>query len=165
MDQATEPHTTNPADVSLTRKGERYAATYDPNAEYFAALGKLRREAAAEIDRLLQFIDNLDGDPDLEDGADDEPIEDTEPSLGWTLAGHRGRLDGVLDVDVELDEADAEPSLASPESVRPMMIAGPYDYPLHGRTDAGSQEHWADGNRRDLEQDIGRDNREAEDAE
>jgi hypothetical protein len=166
MSQADSIPTTNPSDVSLTRKGQRYAANHDPNAEYFAALATLRREAMAEIDRLLQFLDNLDGDVDLEDGGDDEPSSDEEASLGWTTTGQGGGFYyNAADLDCEHDTANDEPSLACPETVRPMMIAGPYDYPPHGRDDEGSQEHWAKGNGRDLEEEVGRDNREAVDAE
>lgn len=58
-----------------------------------AVLMRLREEAAAEIDRLLAFLDATEGDIDREDGADDEP------SLGWTRSG----ADGYTD-DRELDE-------------------------------------------------------------
>ena len=57
------------------------------------ALRILRREAAAEIERLIVFLDALGGDPDLEPTmgyvapghVDEAEIEeDPEPSLGWT---------------------------------------------------------------------------------
>ena len=44
------------------------------------ALRILRHEAAREIERLIDFLDALGGDPDLEDGAD------AEPTLGWPSA-------------------------------------------------------------------------------
>ena len=71
-----------------------------------AALLRLRQEAAAEIERLLAFLDETEGDPDAE--APDEPTDaeiqhapslyrddhednedggDHEPCLGWTEAG------------------------------------------------------------------------------
>ncbi|KAB0680092.1 hypothetical protein [Aureimonas leprariae] len=37
-----------------------------------------RRFITAEIERLIDMLDALDGDPDAEDGGD------AEPSLGWT---------------------------------------------------------------------------------
>jgi hypothetical protein len=57
-----------------------------------AVLMRLREEAAAEIDRLLAFLDATEGDIDKEDGGDDEP------SLGWTRSGAEGSDD-----DCELD--------------------------------------------------------------
>ncbi|MDB5626936.1 MAG: hypothetical protein JWR73_2738, partial [Tardiphaga sp.] len=41
------------------------------------ALGRLRREAAAEIERLIDLLDEIDPDPDLEPAGDE-----LEPSLG-----------------------------------------------------------------------------------
>lgn len=38
----------------------------------------LRSRIEATIEQLLALLDQIDGDPDLEPGADDEP------SLGWT---------------------------------------------------------------------------------
>lgn len=49
-----------------------------------AALRRLRREAAVEIERLIALLDVLDADSDLE-----EPGE-LEPSLGWTSTGYLG---------------------------------------------------------------------------
>ena len=92
------------------------------------ALRVLRYEAAREIERLIDFLDALGGDPDLEDGADAEPtlgwppgrpicvgsVEDgeLEPSLGWTgniNQASRNRLgDGE---DFEKDDSEREPSL------------------------------------------------------
>lgn len=46
------------------------------------AIHKLRREAVEEINRLIAFLDETDGDPDLEPDVDAEPDEDAEPSLG-----------------------------------------------------------------------------------
>jgi hypothetical protein len=57
MTQADQPNTTNPSDVTLTRKGQRYADAHDPNREYFAALASLRKQAAAEIERLIAFLE------------------------------------------------------------------------------------------------------------
>jgi hypothetical protein len=37
------------------------------------ALRILREETAREVERLLAFLDATDGEPDLEDGGDDEP--------------------------------------------------------------------------------------------
>jgi hypothetical protein len=69
------------------------------------ALCILRREAAAEIERLIVFLDALGGDPDLEDGNDAE-AEPEEPSLGWTTTfdqTSRNRLGGCDDTEDEHD--------------------------------------------------------------
>ena len=48
--------------------------------EIFQAIGRLRKEARNEIDRLIGFLDKTDDyvSRELEDSNDDEP------SLGWT---------------------------------------------------------------------------------
>jgi len=59
------------------------------NAAYFIALANLRREAAREVLRLLDFLDRIDGDWDLEDTGDEH-----EPSLGSTVhAAYAGNTD------------------------------------------------------------------------
>lgn len=40
----------------------------------FQALGRLRRQAAAEIERLIAFLDETDSDADLEPDGSDEPV-------------------------------------------------------------------------------------------
>ena len=113
MVQADNPNTTNPSDVRLTRKGELYADAHDPNRDYFAALATLRKQAVEEIDRLLSFLDNLDGDTDL------EPSADAEPSIGWTgmeaaYATYRGQPVEDRELDLADDEEtgdEHEPSL------------------------------------------------------
>lgn len=59
----------------------------------------LRVRVEAEIERLIGLLDVIDGDPDLEDNADDEP------SIGsaWRFVG------GQVLYDCELDESDFEP--------------------------------------------------------
>lgn len=42
-----------------------------------------RREIESAIERLIALLDLIDGDPDLEDGADGEP------SLGWVMSQSR----------------------------------------------------------------------------
>lgn len=52
----------------------------------FAALqelARLRREARAEIDRLIAFLDDTDTDADFEPDNDDEISSDDEFTLGW----------------------------------------------------------------------------------
>ncbi|MDB5563753.1 MAG: hypothetical protein JWP84_319 [Tardiphaga sp.] len=62
----------------------------------FQAIGRLRKEAADEIDRLLAFLDTTEPDPDL------------EPSLGASYGGS-----GAGGDDRELDDENDEPSLGS----------------------------------------------------
>ena len=81
------------------------APLYDPTdvtpEEHFQAIGRLRKEARDEIDRLIQFLDKTDDyvSRELEDAVDDGPIDDNE-------------LDGPENGEDE--ESDpAEPSLGS----------------------------------------------------
>ncbi|MBZ9789604.1 hypothetical protein K9B32_05585 [Rhizobium sp. 3T7] len=53
-----------------------------------------RKAVEAKIEELIDLLDQLDGDADLEDGADDEP------SVGSAWVGNR-----VVD-DIEFDEAE-----------------------------------------------------------
>src|SRR6266481_235386 len=98
--------------------------------EALETLRRLRKEAAAEIERLLDFMDASDLDPDLEETADNEP------SLGWPITGHCGGTED-LEGGNEDDEPDAEgePSLGT---------VGDMHF---------NQTKWADGGRRDLELD------------
>ena len=79
------------------------------------ALRILRREAAAEIERPIAFLDALGGDPDLEDGNDAE--EDIhEPSLGWTTTINQAaatdrRFGSQWDYDVEQEHDGREPDV------------------------------------------------------
>lgn len=80
--------------ITLTRKGQRYCATHQ--------VDRVAIEAA--IDRLIDLLDELDGDPDLEPylagdlnmrmgaiGDDREGDDaDNEPSLGWPCDDHGG---------------------------------------------------------------------------
>jgi len=128
-------------------------------ADPIVAMRTLRREAAREIERLLAFLDATDGNFDLEDdggglGDYEGLIEQTvgEPALGWPLRGPSA-LDRSCrnDYDTELDEADAEPSLAAPEGAKcpdgrqhwGEYVSMPY-----------SQAGWARGNRADFEGDV-----------
>lgn len=65
----------------------------------------VRRSIADEIERLISILDQMDGDCDLEDSDDDAnlagdrfgderelDLSDSEPSLGWTHCGAKGRV-------------------------------------------------------------------------
>ncbi|MGY4170948.1 hypothetical protein [Bradyrhizobium sp. USDA 4529] len=138
--------------------GELYFRTDVPPERIFQAIGRLRKEARDEIDRLVQFLDKTDDyvSRELEDDSDAEPSlgtqeafpgmgrggggDDREPDLGSfdRLLNqehcNRQRLgEETAEDDAEQDQADSEPSLGSLEWA--------------------SQTHWADGDARDLEQD------------
>ncbi len=112
---------------------------------------RLRRLARA-AQTLIDLLDDLAGDPDLEDGADDEETADDEPSLGaperhvprkGQEAWADGRASDRWDVDLEIDGDEREPSLGSVER-------HPNPYPCLGdRFD--SQAHWASGANDDRE--------------
>ena len=71
---------------------------------------KLRKKAAAEVERLLTFLDACDpyAATELEDGNDDEP------SLGFLDGSPGSGRSGVSPgYDLEGDDCDLEPSLGS----------------------------------------------------
>lgn len=109
--------------IELTKKGE--AAVADGILARERAIAEkraLRKEAAAEVIRLLAFLDRLDGDPDLEPEEDEATLAgseddgEVEMSLGWTDAVNQdspNRLGGIDgNEDYEQDDCDDEPSLA-----------------------------------------------------
>lgn len=113
--------------------------------EAFQAIGRLRKEARDEIDRLIQFLDKIDDyvSRELEDSIDDHPHDGDalEPSLcGVTVdaVGPGSHWHG--EVDLEGDDtangrsAEDEPNLGSVAVL-------------------DSQEAWAAGGRHDLEGD------------
>lgn len=63
--------------MTTTIQAEIYVPTTISPESLFQAIGRLRREAQDEIDRLIAFLDSTD------------PDADAEPSLGWTApSGH-----------------------------------------------------------------------------
>ena len=122
-------------------KGLYYPTGVAPD-EFYKELGRLRKAAEAEIERLLVFIDALD-DPDLEPDADYEPTlgsallanggdqedwatpdvdereidPDPEPSLGWTSTGQHGTNDDSEDEhDGAEPDVEDEPTLGATEA-------------------------------------------------
>ena len=77
-------------------------------ADYLETLRKLRKEAAAEIDRLISFLDETSGDPDLEPDHDAEPDAD-EPSLGSINAINQLRWSAGSADDLEREHDGREP--------------------------------------------------------
>jgi hypothetical protein len=113
MSQADSTNTTGVSGVG----GEGIYLPVDVTPEQlFQAIGRLRKEARDEIDRLVRFLDETENHMELEDEADDSEME---PSLGsfervvdqsnaWQQRG-----EFCSGNDAEQDEADAEPSLGS----------------------------------------------------
>lgn len=67
-----------------------------------ASRHRLRQRLSGLIDRLICALDDLDGDPDLEDGGDDEPsLSAAVPVAHWG-----GSQDGWIQ-GVEDDREDA----------------------------------------------------------
>jgi hypothetical protein len=119
------------------RKPGIYVPTDVTPEELFQAIGRLRKDARDEIDRLIQFLDKTDGyvSLELEDAVDDGPIDDNEleagdgddePSLGSHVlpsgavsysmpVGRGGELDceGDEHDGREPESGDDEPSLAN----------------------------------------------------
>ncbi|MCH4560329.1 hypothetical protein [Mesorhizobium jarvisii] len=79
------------SDVDLTKKGEAYvnAATAAPQTLLVPLTD--RKAIAASIEQLIDMLDAMSPDPDLEDGADNEP------SLGWTDRGPQATSNVFLD--------------------------------------------------------------------
>jgi hypothetical protein len=91
--------------------------------EAFQAIGRLRKEASDEIERLIRFRDETenhmerepedvgDGDCDLEDGADDEPSLGSHEirEAGAVSYLHHYVSDGCdMLADCEQDDCDRE---------------------------------------------------------
>ncbi len=110
--------------------------------------------ALADMELLVALLDAVDGDPDMEDGADRElDGADDEPTLGWTDIEARRASYAARD-------GEAEPSLAAPE-VHP--------HPGLWTRDSCSQLSWALGAVDDREfddcDDEEENDREADDAD
>lgn len=105
-------------------------------------LARLRKEASAEIERLIAFLDA--SDPYVMTELEEQ--QDSEPSLGWLSDGRTSPFGDDLELDDADDEdnGDGEPSLGSIER-------HPSCYGVHGRNSSGDQTAWTDGDTRDLE--------------
>ena len=144
MTQADSVHSTPPLNTSAinpTAGMDWLDVQSDATPQdIFRAIGRLRKEARDEIDRLIRFLDETDNHMELEpeDEADDA---DAEPSLGsfdrmtdQSKAWQQRSTWPSPVVDAEQDTADDEPALGSLDQ---------HD----------NQERWAASNRRDVEQD------------
>ena len=121
----TDNSTTLPAPEKAQESSD--CGTYKSPQDAFKAIYGLRKQARAEIDRLIRFLDETDNHMELEEGADDAPCDDTElePSLGsfdrmlnheksyrqtWGECGDCGDDIEQDDCDNE-DNGDREPDL------------------------------------------------------
>jgi hypothetical protein len=99
---------------------ELYVRTDISPEQIFQAIGRLRKEARDEIDRLIRFLDETDNHMELEpeDEADDSELEDddpaeddglAEPSLGSVAmaSGDQTRWASGCRRDLELDHAES----------------------------------------------------------
>jgi hypothetical protein len=139
MTQADSVHSTPPtntsADSPASDPGGPQDSFYLPTPvtpeEAFQAIGRLRKDARDEIERLLNFLDSTDSHMER------------EPDLGWPdRFGQCGSVGGTDDTedDSELNEdgGDAEPDLCDEPSL------GALEQPM-------DQTRWAQGNRSDCE--------------
>jgi hypothetical protein len=123
MTQADSVHSTPPLNTSATDddlhtpeslQDALYRRTDISPETFFQALGRVRKAARDEIERLIAWLDSTI-DVDEDSAADDEPCDDRElePSLGSfdrmsdQIKAWQG---GNYDVDAELDRCDDEDS-------------------------------------------------------
>ena len=102
----------------------------------------------AALDDAIDLLDELDDDPEAEDGADDEFTGDDEHTLGWREAVSQANLGRCSE--------DGEHTLGAPERHPPTFTPGsPYYRPADGSYYRGrnweSQASWAQGSRQDGE--------------
>ena len=84
-------------------------------ADMFRAIGKLRKEAREEIDRLIRFLDETENHMcvDDEDGGDEEPDTHDEPSLGFLEMTNHERI-AEVGTDYWSIDRDSTPPTTSP---------------------------------------------------
>jgi hypothetical protein len=101
--------------------GELYRRVDISPEEFFQALGRVRRSARDEIERLIEWLDSTI-DVDEDSAADDDPCDgdtDAEPSLGSfdamsdQIKAWQTRISTEPWADAELDRCDDEPALGS----------------------------------------------------
>jgi hypothetical protein len=137
--------TKRPLERPAEPAGELYFRTPVTPEEAFQAIGRLRKEARDEIDRLIRFLDKTDDyvSRELEESADDCPQreDEDEPSLGslsaitdqtrWAAEDH-----GEIDAEEEHDGREED---------------DPGEESDHGEED----DHGGDGAREDDEPSLG----------
>jgi hypothetical protein len=127
MTQANSVHSTPPLNTSSINPTAGLdwldvRADASP-AEVFQAIGRLRKEARDEIDRLIRFLDETENHMELEPEDEGDDAED-EPSLGsldHMTNQTRWAEGGCVDAEDEHDGAEpdeeGEPSLGSLDRV------------------------------------------------
>ncbi|APG11399.1 hypothetical protein BKD09_23990 [Bradyrhizobium japonicum] len=112
--------------------GALYFKTDVSPEQIFQAIGRLRKEARDEIDRLIRFLDSTEDHMELEpedEGDGDSELEDDDPAE---------------------NDLDDEPSLGALENHPTSPWPGQPNLPL--RCDnSGGQQLWASSGTRDLE--------------
>jgi len=83
IDRRPKKKRTRKAPAAEPKRPGLYYPVMTPD-EFYENLGKLRKEAEIEIERLIAFVDAIDADADLEPSGDedDRSGDETEPSLG-----------------------------------------------------------------------------------
>jgi hypothetical protein len=86
--------------------------------EAFQAIGRLRREARAEIDRLIRFLDDTDGHMEREaDGDEEEESDPAEPSLGSVGDVHFDQERWAHGNSRDLEHDDGESGIADQDGL------------------------------------------------
>jgi hypothetical protein len=129
-------------------------APLPPTEQYTSApqaLAWLRTEAAAEIERLLSFLDEIDGEADLEPslGSPESWRYDGRRALAWAADDREDDADlESTDRDDDEEGFDAEPSLGSSNDYGSGVSYGSNIDPEHRGTDL---EDGHDGSEPDVE--------------
>jgi hypothetical protein len=85
--------------------------------EAFQAIGRLRKEARDEIDRLIRFLDDTDSHMEREpDGDEDEDSDPAEPSLG-SLDLHHTQERWAAGGGRDLEQDDGETGIADQDGL------------------------------------------------
>jgi hypothetical protein len=99
--------------------------------EAFQAIGRLRKEARDEIDRLIRFLDETDNHMELEDSIDDNPHDEetddngedneddglSEPSLGSSADVHLDQERWAAGDRRDLEQDDGETGIADQDGL------------------------------------------------
>lgn len=115
------------ADESRNAMAGQYLPTGVLPEEAFRAIGRLRREARDEIDRLLAFLDTTQPDADLEPSLGSSAAHEWYSQAGWATGTADDREDEHDGKEPDHGEAEpdneGEPTLGSLESVINQDIA------------------------------------------
>ena len=122
MSRRTGNGSLRPTAPAATPEPAIYYKTPVTPEEAFQAIGRLRKEARDEIDRLIRFLDETDNHMERE--PDDEADEsELEPSLGsfdrmadQSKAWRQSAGELCFSMDAEQDDADNEDSDPTEES-------------------------------------------------